>query len=74
MESLDPTAVDLSGARWKKSSRSGNTGGNCVEVAANLPGLIALRDSKHPNNPPLVCTPEAWRSFIGVVKHHRPAF
>jgi formylmethanofuran dehydrogenase subunit D len=32
---------------WRKSSRSGTSGGDCVEVA-NLAGNIAVRDSKAP--------------------------
>jgi hypothetical protein len=36
---------DLSRAMWNKSSYS-NNGGACVEVATNLPGRVAVRDSK----------------------------
>ncbi|MFI7151457.1 DUF397 domain-containing protein [Nonomuraea sp. NPDC050022] len=68
MEPKDLTATDLTEAVWKKSSRSGNNGGNCVEVAANLPGIIAVRDSKNPNGPALVFTPSEWRAFLGGVK------
>ena len=39
------TGIDLSRAEWQKSSHSGQSG-NCVEVARNLPGLVAVRDSK----------------------------
>jgi hypothetical protein len=39
------TEVDLSRAEWRKASYSGQSG-NCVEVARNLPGLVAVRDSK----------------------------
>jgi hypothetical protein len=31
---------------WRKSSYSGNGGASCVEVASNLPGMVAVRDSK----------------------------
>jgi Domain of unknown function (DUF397) len=41
------TKIDLSRAEWRKSSYSGQSG-NCVEVARNLPGLVAVRDSKGP--------------------------
>jgi hypothetical protein len=37
------TEIDLSRAEWNKSSYSGQSG-NCVEVARNLPGLVAVRD------------------------------
>lgn len=58
---------DLADARWRKSSRSGG-GGNCVEVADNLPGIVAVRDSKDPDGPVLTFTPTAWASFVTAVK------
>ncbi|WTY93250.1 DUF397 domain-containing protein [Sphaerisporangium sp. NBC_01403] len=60
--------MDLSKARWRKSSRSGNNGGECVEVATNLPEVVALRDSKNPTGPVLVLTPGGWRAFLSSVK------
>ena len=42
------TEIDLSRAEWHKSSYSSQSG-NCVEVARNLPGLVAVRDSKQPD-------------------------
>lgn len=54
--------TDLTGADWSKSSYSGN-GNNCVEVARNLPGIIAVRDSKNPAGPALVFSPAEWRAF-----------
>lgn len=68
MEPRDLTPTDLSGALWKKSSRSGNNGGNCVEVASNLPGVVAVRDSKDRTGPALLFTPSEWRAFLGGVK------
>ncbi|GAA0940004.1 DUF397 domain-containing protein [Actinocorallia libanotica] len=38
---------ELSAVRWRKSSHSGPTGGDCVEVARS-PSGVAVRDSKHP--------------------------
>lgn len=60
---------DLSGAAWRKSSRS-NNGGNCVEVATNLPGLVAVRDSKAPDAGSLAFTPADWRAFLHHIPHH----
>jgi hypothetical protein len=57
---------DLSGANWRKSSRSGS--GNCVEVARNLPGVVAVRDSKDPAGPALAFTPEGWAAFTVSVR------
>jgi len=59
----------LSGAVWRKSTRSSSTGQNCVEVAANLPGSVAVRDSKHPDGPKLIFTQSHWRAFVSGVKH-----
>jgi putative sterol carrier protein len=57
------TEIDLSRAEWHKSSCSGQSG-NCVEVARNLPGLVAVRDSKNPDDVKLVVSPKTWRAFI----------
>lgn len=55
--------MDLTGAIWRKSSLSGNGGGNCVEVATNMPGIVAVRDSKDPDGPKLVFTHPEWAAF-----------
>jgi hypothetical protein len=59
--------MDLSSADWRKSSYSSSNGGNCVEVARNLPCMVAVRDSKDPAGPALTVTPDAWRSFVAGV-------
>ncbi|MEV4762537.1 DUF397 domain-containing protein [Micromonospora chokoriensis] len=56
--------MELNGARWRKSSRSSGNGGNCVEVADNLPGVVGVRDSKDPAGPALIFAPTAWRAFV----------
>lgn len=45
---------DLSHAIWRKSTRSSSTGQNCVEVASNLPDIVAVGDSKNPDGPKLL--------------------
>ncbi|MER7164656.1 DUF397 domain-containing protein [Micromonospora sp. NPDC000207] len=60
---------DLTGAVWRKSSRS-NNGGECVEVADNLPGVVGLRDSKDPTGPLLTFEPTVWARFVHSVKQH----
>lgn len=57
------TVTDLSRAKWRKSSYSSQDG-NCVEVARNLPGLVALRDSKEPGGTRLVVSSETWQAFL----------
>ncbi|SCL58796.1 DUF397 domain-containing protein [Micromonospora peucetia] len=58
---------DLTAAQWRKSTRSSSNGGACVEVADNLPGVVAVRDSKDPAGPALTFAPEAWRAFVAEV-------
>jgi hypothetical protein len=62
-------STDLSGVAWRKSSRS--TGGagdqtDCVEVA-ELPGRVAMRDSKDPAGPVLALTRAGWQAFLNDV-------
>ena len=56
--------ADLSRAVWHKSTRSNGSGGACVEVADNLPGIVAVRDSKNPDGPALIVSTDEWVSFI----------
>jgi Domain of unknown function (DUF397) len=58
-------ASSLAGARWRKSARSGPTGGNCVEVAFLAGGDVALRNSRQPDGPALIFTTAEWDAFIG---------
>jgi hypothetical protein len=60
-------AIDLSAAEWRKSTYS-NAQSNCVEVASNLPGAVAVRDSKDPHGPVLIFTPDEWAAFAAGVK------
>jgi hypothetical protein len=48
----------------KSTYSSGDPHGECVEVARNIPGTIAVRDSKDPDGPMVRLAPEAWLSFI----------
>ncbi|WP_067826249.1 DUF397 domain-containing protein [Nocardia inohanensis] len=56
-------SVDLVGARWFKSSRSG-AGKECVEVAFLAGGRIGVRDSKNPGGPALLFGATEWESFL----------
>ena len=60
--------ADLTGAVWRKSTRSGNGGSDCVEVARNLPGVVGVRDSKDRSGPALTFEPAAWSDFLSGVK------
>jgi Domain of unknown function (DUF397) len=57
----------LSGASWRTSSHSAN-GANCVEIASNLPGVVAVRDSKDRDGATLVTSTHAWSAFVASIK------
>lgn len=62
-------ASELAGLRWAKSSHSGPTGGNCVEVARiDDDGLVAVRNSRYPSGPALVFTAPEWEAFVRGAK------
>ncbi|MFF5011724.1 DUF397 domain-containing protein [Streptomyces sp. NPDC001165] len=60
--------IDLSEALWFKSSYSNGDGGDCVEVAPNIPGLVPVRDSKTPHAPALILSATAWAPFVASLK------
>ncbi|MFI8485082.1 DUF397 domain-containing protein [Streptomyces rubrogriseus] len=56
----------LTGIQWRKSSYSGDQGGNCVEVAeVTLHATVAVRDSKTPAGPVLTLAPATFTAFVG---------
>ncbi|MDX3249333.1 DUF397 domain-containing protein [Streptomyces sp. ME18-1-4] len=59
---------DLNAAAWHKSSYSGGSGADCLEVAPGHPTLVPVRDSKNPHGPKLMLRPEAWSAFVEDVK------
>ncbi|MFB7931653.1 DUF397 domain-containing protein [Streptomyces sp. NPDC056039] len=61
------TSQQLTTVAWRKSSYSGTSGGECVEVAALTPGL-AVRDSKNPEAGILTLSPEAYSAFVTYVR------
>jgi len=62
--------IDLSQAVWRKAALSAHNGG-CVEVAANLPGVTAVRDSKRPEGGAHVINRSAFAAFLVDVQGGR---
>jgi hypothetical protein len=62
--------TDLSQASWRKASRSAHNGG-CVEVAANLEGVTAVRDSKRPEGGAHVVDRGVFAVFLADLKEGR---
>ncbi|MFD7546186.1 DUF397 domain-containing protein [Streptomyces sp. NPDC059578] len=63
-------APEVEGPIWKKSSYSGSSQGQCVEVAdIRRHGGVAVRDSKNPTGPVLLMAPEAFASFLTSAAH-----
>jgi hypothetical protein len=62
--------TDLSQAAWRKASMSSQNGG-CVEIAANLPGVTALRDSKRPEGGAHVVPRTVFAAFLADLKAGR---
>jgi len=60
--------IDLSRAVWRKSSRSGGNGGQCVEVTFVGAEAVAVRDSKYPDGGHLAVSPAVWGGFIAHLK------
>lgn len=53
---------------WRTSTRSNTNGGNCVEVADNLPGVVLVRDSKDRAAGTLRFDRAAWRAFVAATR------
>ncbi|MFF3734301.1 DUF397 domain-containing protein [Streptomyces sp. NPDC002476] len=71
MHCTEPVIADsgtLTG--WRKSSHSGGSNGECLEVAVGY-ATVPVRDSKTPNGPALVFSADGWSSFVAAVKGHR---
>ncbi|MFE0579528.1 MULTISPECIES: DUF397 domain-containing protein [unclassified Streptomyces] len=62
------SGTDLSAATWRKSSYSNGTGGDCVEVADGLAGVVPVRDSKRRDGAVVTVAASAWAPFVRALK------
>jgi hypothetical protein len=67
---MTPSGADLPRANWHTSSYSGGNGGQCVEVAVDLPGVVVVRDSKARRDGTLIFSRTAWAGFVCTVKKY----
>ncbi|RBJ08502.1 DUF397 domain-containing protein [Micromonospora provocatoris] len=65
--------MNVNGATWRTATRSGTSGGDCVEVADNLPGVVLVRDSKNRDGGTIHVTPSSWQAFVALAKQIGPA-
>ena len=63
----DTSAAELLHAAWRKSTYS-NPSGNCVQVARLPGGQVAVRNSRHPDGPVLICAPGEIAALIQGAK------
>ncbi|MFK8845936.1 DUF397 domain-containing protein [Streptomyces sp. Ac-502] len=62
---MNGSSNDLAG--WRKSTYSGGSGGNCLEVWDGISGLIPVRDSKDPHGPALIFPHTAFAAFVSAL-------
>jgi hypothetical protein len=53
---------------WRKSSRSGNNGGDCVEVA-DTARVILVRDTKDRDGAVIAFSAGSWQKFAATIKN-----
>jgi hypothetical protein len=63
--------IDLSRAEWRKARLSSTSNGGCVEIAANLAGVVAVRDSTRPSAGAHVVSRPAFARFLTETKAGR---
>lgn len=49
---------------WRKSSYSGGSSDNCLEVNDAARPFVPVRDSKNPTGPALRFSAPAWAAFV----------
>lgn len=63
-----PTAAEFATLAWRKSTFSGDTGGQCVETAPLPDGQVAIRNGNHPGEGTVLVTRAELLAFIQGAK------
>jgi hypothetical protein len=53
-------------SNWRKSSHSGDNGGECVEIASA--DAVLVRDTTDRSGAVLTFTADAWRAFMTAIR------
>jgi hypothetical protein len=62
-------APKFTNVSWRKSTRSAHEG-ECVEIAVNLSGVVAVRDSKDPEGSKVLLSRASFRRLVGEIRAH----
>ncbi|GAA3853961.1 DUF397 domain-containing protein [Streptomyces sedi] len=62
------TRYEYSEPTWRRSSYSGPNGGECLEVADGVSGMVPVRDSKDVDGPTVAFPAGSWAAFLARVK------
>ncbi|AWK08939.1 DUF397 domain-containing protein [Streptomyces spongiicola] len=54
--------------KWRKSSHSGGSSGDCLEVGDICTACVPVRDSKNPHGPAVVFGATAWTAFVDSLR------
>lgn len=59
---------ELRTAAWRKATKSGSNGGDCLEVAPLSGRRVGLRDTEAPGQAPFVVSAGVWAAFLDGAK------
>ncbi|MFI9560279.1 DUF397 domain-containing protein [Nonomuraea endophytica] len=67
-ETNNDLATEIATAVWRKAAKSGDNGGNCIEVAPLSKGRVGIRDTEAPDQAPFVVSAAVWDAFLDGAK------
>ncbi|MCX4696474.1 DUF397 domain-containing protein [Streptomyces sp. NBC_01408] len=65
---MSAARIDMAIVSWRKSTYSDGGGGDCLEVADQIPGAVPVRDSKDLAGPVILVGNAAWNAFVQHVR------